>query len=73
MQVYERAQVLPPIGAGLTLTPNGLNSLNAIQPGIVESLIRAGSPMRANMVFEDAYELVECLSVAPNIETALHA
>ena len=45
VQVYERAQVLRSIGAGLTLTPNGLNSLNAIQPGIVESLISAGSPL----------------------------
>jgi len=37
VQVYERAQALRPIGAGLTLTPNGLNSLNAIQPGIVKA------------------------------------
>jgi len=34
VQVYERAKVLRPIGAGLSLTPNGLNSLNAVQPGI---------------------------------------
>jgi salicylate hydroxylase len=27
----------------------------------------------ANMAFEDAYELAECLSVAPNIEAALNA
>lgn len=27
----------------------------------------------ANMAFEDAYELAECLANAPNIETALHA
>ena len=45
VQVYERAQALRSIGAGLSLTPNGLNSLNAIQPGIVESLIKAGSPI----------------------------
>ena len=45
VQVYERAQALRPIGAGLSLTPNGLNSLDAIQPGIVESLKQAGSPM----------------------------
>lgn len=45
VQVYERAKALRPIGAGLTLTPNGLNSLNAIQPGIVESLKQAGSTM----------------------------
>jgi salicylate hydroxylase len=42
VQVYERAKVLRPIGAGLSLTPNGLNSLNAVQPGIAELLIKAG-------------------------------
>ncbi|MBD1998713.1 FAD-dependent monooxygenase [Leptolyngbya sp. FACHB-541] len=46
VQVYEQAQALRPIGAGLSLTPNGLNSLNAIQPAIVESLMSAGSPMQ---------------------------
>lgn len=45
VQVYERAKVLRPIGAGLSLTPNGLNSLNAIQPGIVELLKQAGSSL----------------------------
>ena len=41
VQVYEQAQALRSIGAGLSLTPNGLNSLNVIQPGIVETLKRA--------------------------------
>ncbi len=41
--VYERAQALRPVGAGLTLSPNGLNSLEAIQPGIVDALKKAGS------------------------------
>lgn len=45
VQVYERAQALRPIGAGLTLTPNGLNSLDTIQPGIVELLKQAGSQL----------------------------
>jgi salicylate hydroxylase len=45
VQVYERAQALRPIGAGLTLSPNGLNSLNAIQPGLVEALKQAGSSL----------------------------
>lgn len=45
VQVYEQAQALRPIGAGLSLTPNGLNSLDAIQPGIVESLKQAGSQL----------------------------
>jgi salicylate hydroxylase len=45
VQVYEQAKALRPIGAGLTLTPNGLNSLNAIKPGIVDSLKQTGSQL----------------------------
>jgi salicylate hydroxylase len=47
VHVYERAEALRPVGAGLTLTPNGLNSLEAIQPGIVELLKQAGSSLHA--------------------------
>lgn len=43
VQVYEKAKQLLPVGAGLTLFPNGLNTLEAIAPGIVELLIDAGS------------------------------
>jgi salicylate hydroxylase len=46
VQVYEQAQALHPIGAGLSLTPNGLNSLNAIEPRLVELLKQAGSPLQ---------------------------
>ncbi|KAB8335241.1 FAD-binding monooxygenase [Scytonema tolypothrichoides VB-61278] len=42
-QVYEKARSLRPVGAGLTLFPNGLNSLHAIDAGLVESLKSAGS------------------------------
>ncbi len=42
-QVYEKARELRPVGVGLTLFPNGLNSLDAIEPAIVESVKRAGS------------------------------
>ena len=45
VRVYERTRVLQPIGAGLSLTPNGLNSLEAIRPGIVQLLKQAGSPL----------------------------
>ncbi|MBW4563099.1 MAG: FAD-dependent monooxygenase [Mojavia pulchra JT2-VF2] len=45
-QIYEKARELRPVGAGLTLFPNGLNSLHAIDAGIVESLKRAGSQTR---------------------------
>lgn len=37
-QVYERAKEFRPVGAGLALAPNGINSLEAISPGIVEKL-----------------------------------
>jgi salicylate hydroxylase len=43
VQVYERAHELRAVGAGLTLSPNGLNSLEAIQPGIAQALKDAGS------------------------------
>lgn len=43
VQVYERTQALQPIGAGLSLMPNGLNCLDAIHPGIVNKLKQAGS------------------------------
>ena len=46
VRVYERAQALRPIGAGLTLTPNGLKSLDGIHSGIVEALKQAGSEAR---------------------------
>lgn len=32
VQVYEKARELRPIGAGLSLFPNGLNTLEAIGP-----------------------------------------
>lgn len=43
VKVYERAAALRPAGAGLILSPNGLNSLAAIDPKIVEALKQAGS------------------------------
>jgi len=46
VQVYERAQALRPVGAGLTLSPNGLSSLAAIDPKIVEALKQGGSEVQ---------------------------
>jgi salicylate hydroxylase len=46
VQVYERAPALRCINAGLTLTPNGLNSLNAVHLGMVESLTQVGSSLK---------------------------
>ena len=45
VRVYERARVWRSIGAGLSLTPNDLNSLEAIRSGIVQLLKQAGSPL----------------------------
>ncbi|MEH2140936.1 FAD-dependent monooxygenase [Nostoc sp.] len=42
VQVYEKAQEFRPAGTGLGLAPNGLNFLDAIAPGIVESLKSSG-------------------------------
>lgn len=47
VQVYEKARELRPVGAGLTLFPNGLKSLDAIAPEIVEVLKGVGSQTRA--------------------------
>jgi len=38
VQVYEKARDFRPVGGGLGLLPNGLNSLDAIEPGIVETI-----------------------------------
>ena len=58
VQVYERASALRSIGAGLTLTPNGLNSLDTIQPGIVESLKQAGSQMSTLILKRHSGEMI---------------
>ncbi|MFL9450691.1 MULTISPECIES: FAD-dependent oxidoreductase [Nostocales] len=42
VQVYEKAQDFRPIGGGLGLLPNGLNFLDAIEPGIVETIKNSG-------------------------------
>ncbi len=67
VQVYEKAKQLLPVGAGLTLFPNGLNTLEAITPGIVKTLIHAGSPINqvnlqkssGEMVFQQPQKLLE--------------
>ncbi|MBC6479549.1 MAG: FAD-dependent monooxygenase [Hormoscilla sp. GM7CHS1pb] len=41
--VYEKARELRPVGASLGLAPNGLKSLEAVDPGIVEKLKEKGS------------------------------
>ncbi|GAB1542964.1 NAD(P)/FAD-dependent oxidoreductase [Scytonema sp. NUACC21] len=57
-QIYEKARELRPIGAGLTLFPNGLNSLHAVDAGIVESLKSAGSQTRVVNLKKSTGEMV---------------
>lgn len=63
VQVYERAQALRPIGAGLTLTPNGLNSLDTIQPGMVESLKQAGSQLNTLILKRSTGETIASMQM----------
>ncbi|NER95344.1 MAG: NAD(P)-binding protein, partial [Symploca sp. SIO1B1] len=42
VQVYEKAQDFRPVGGGLALLPNGLNFLDAIEPGIGETIKNSG-------------------------------
>ncbi|MGB3637654.1 MAG: FAD-dependent monooxygenase [Rivularia sp. (in: cyanobacteria)] len=52
VQVYEKALDFRPVGAGLGLLPNGLKSLENIQPGIVEEIKNSGCKVK-NMVFKN--------------------
>jgi salicylate hydroxylase len=58
-QVYERAKAFRPVGAGLALTPNGLNCLDAISPGIVEELKRASCQFRRHILKKYSGETIE--------------
>ena len=42
VQVYEKAKDFRTLGGGLGLLPNGLNFLDAIEPGIVETIKNSG-------------------------------
>src|SRR5271166_2542174 len=64
VQVYERAQALRPVGAGLTLSPNGLNSLAAIEPEIVEALKLGGSEVQNLTMKRSSGEMIISKPVA---------
>ena len=50
VQVYEKAQDFRPVGGGLGLLPNGLKSLDAIEPGIVESIKNSGCHVKQTVL-----------------------
>ncbi len=58
VQIYEKAKAFRPVGTGLGLSPNGLNSLEAIQPGIVEALKRVGTEIETLRIRKSTGELV---------------
>ncbi|WP_299486718.1 NAD(P)/FAD-dependent oxidoreductase [Acaryochloris sp. IP29b_bin.137] len=45
VHIYERAKTFRPIGAGVTLSPNGIRSLAAIDADIVQQLKQQGSQL----------------------------
>lgn len=50
VQVYEKAQDFRPVGGGLGLLPNGLRSLDAIEPGIVEEIKKSGCHVKQTVL-----------------------
>ncbi len=46
VHIYDQARAFQPIGAGLTLSPNGLRSLAAIAPDVVQQLKLQGSQIK---------------------------
>jgi salicylate hydroxylase len=50
VEVYEKAQDFRPVGGGLGLLPNGLKSLDAIEPGIVEEIKNSGTHVQQTVL-----------------------
>ena len=51
VQVYEKAKEFREAGSGLALFPNGLKFLEAIEPGLVETIKNSGCPL-SKIVFK---------------------
>lgn len=58
VQVYEKAQDFRPVGAGFGLFPNGLNFLEAIEPGIVETIKKSGCEVSKTVVKNTQGEII---------------
>ncbi|NES90084.1 MULTISPECIES: NAD(P)/FAD-dependent oxidoreductase [Okeania] len=57
--VYEKARELRPVGAGLSLNPNGLKALEAIESTIVEQLKQAGSILKVVSLQKNTGEITQ--------------
>ena len=57
--VYEKARELRPVGAGLSLNPNGLKALEAIGADIVEQLKQAGSILKVTSLRKNTEETIQ--------------
>lgn len=68
VQLYEKAQEFRPAGTGLGLMPNGLNCLEAIEPGIVESLKNSGCQVRKAILKNTAGETLRVNSTDRYLE-----
>ncbi|NEP08347.1 MAG: NAD(P)-binding protein, partial [Okeania sp. SIO4D6] len=57
--VYEQARDLRPVGAGLSINPNGLKALETIEPSIVEQLKQAGSILKVINLRKNTGEIIQ--------------
>ena len=68
VQVYEKAKEFKEVGGGLGLFPNGLNFLEAIQPGIVEIIKNSGCPISKTIGKNIAGETIRSSSTDKIVE-----
>ncbi|MDJ0514832.1 MAG: FAD-dependent oxidoreductase [Trichodesmium sp. MO_231.B1] len=58
VHVYEKAREFCPVGAGVSLKPNGLRCLDAIQPGLVDKLRRLGFQVQRTTLKTSTGEII---------------
>ncbi|NER47227.1 MAG: FAD-dependent monooxygenase [Symploca sp. SIO1A3] len=58
VQVYEKAQDFRPVGGGLALLPNGLNFLDAIEPGMGETIKNSGCEVSTTVLRNNQGETI---------------
>lgn len=62
-RIYEKARELRPIGAGLSLAPNGLKALAAIDPDIVTNLMETGCQAQSVNLRKSTGELITKIAI----------